>query len=65
MLLNETERVNYLSSPQTFKPSECLTYLGIRIVPDVSKIADVNYDPTFQSITESIKRWANLPILTI
>lgn len=56
MLLNETERVNYLSSPQTFKQSECLTYLGIRIVPDVNKIAKVNYEPTVQSITESIDR---------
>lgn len=42
-----------------------LPILGIHIVPDVGRIVQTNYDPTFESIYKSIERWSNMPISLI
>lgn len=63
MHLNETERTqSQVTLP--LELSNCFTYLGISMVPDVNEMPTVNYDPILQSI-ESIDSRSNLPIPTI
>ena len=65
MLLNETERKNSPVYASTFKSTDNFTYLGIQIVPEVNKIAQINYDPILEASISSIERWTSLPISMI
>lgn len=65
MLLNESERKNSHVGASIFNPTDNFTYLGIKIVPEVNKLAQVNYDPILESTISSIERWTSLPISMI
>src|SRR4029434_6634496 len=65
MLLNETERKNSPVYASTFKSTDHFTYLGIQIVPEENKIAQINYDPILEASISSIERWTSLPISMI
>ena len=65
MFFRKTERDNpplvntFHNSPHGF------TYLGIKITPDINDIVHTNYDPILKSVSESLKRWSELPISMI
>ena len=65
MFFRKTERDNpplvntFHNSPHGF------TYLGIKITPDINDIVHTNYDPILKSVSESLKRWSELPISII
>ena len=65
MFFRKTERDNpplvntFHNSPHGF------TYLGIKITPDINDIVPTNYNPILKSVSESLKRWSELPISMI
>lgn len=65
MLLDDNDRVHFQNNPTIFHLTDSFTYLGIRVVPKLENIVSVNYEPLFESISDSIDRWTLLPISLI
>lgn len=65
MLLNHKERENPPTVAAQFKVVDCFTYLGIQIVPLLNNIVEINYRPVVQEISNSLDRWASLPMSLI
>lgn len=52
--------------PNPFLNSPCgFTYLGINITPDLKDLVPDNYNPILTSVSESLKRWSDLPLSVI
>ncbi len=50
----------------SFQNSPCgFTYLGIKITPDIKDLVPENYNSILNSVSESLKRWSDLPISLI
>lgn len=62
LLLNHTDRENPTNVTAQFKVVNCFSYLGIQIVPSLSNIIVTNYRPVMQEISNSLDRWAALPM---
>lgn len=45
-----------------FRVVNCFTYLGIQIVPLLNNIIETNYRPVMQDVSNSLDRWAALPM---
>ena len=57
---------NYPPEANSFQNSPCgFTYLGIKITPDIKDLVPENYNSTLTSVSESLKRWSDLPISLI
>lgn len=65
LLLNSKERSIPTASVSQFKVAEHFTYLGVKIVPNITDVVNSNYDPIMESITSIIDRWKPLPISLI
>jgi hypothetical protein len=61
-MLKEEERHRPTPLASFLNATECFTYLGNRIVPEIDHIVSNNYDPVVDSITQSISRWSSLPV---
>lgn len=65
MLLNQVDRENPPNVVAQFKVVNCFTYLGIPIVPLLNNIIETNYRPVMKEISDSLDRWAALPMSLI
>ena len=62
MLLKQVDRENPTNVVAQFKVVNCFSYLGIQIVPLLNNIIETNYRPVMQEISNSLDRWAALPM---
>ncbi len=65
LYLNETDRQQPTNCVATFNIVDHFTYLGIKIVPKLGDVVQVNYDPLLENVSSSIERWMSLPISLI
>lgn len=65
LYLNESDRQQPNKCAATFNIVDCLTYLGIKIVPKLEDVVPENYDPLFEIVSRSIERWMPLSISLI
>ena len=51
---------------KTFQNPPCgFTYQGIKMTPDIKDLVPENYNSILTSVSESLKRWSDLPISLI
>uniref|UniRef100_A0A3Q3BAI7 Reverse transcriptase domain-containing protein n=1 Tax=Kryptolebias marmoratus TaxID=37003 RepID=A0A3Q3BAI7_KRYMA len=65
LFLKQAERNNPPIHTTFQVAKESLTYLGIKITPNIDDLVRANYTPVVNSIMESLDRWSTLPISMI
>lgn len=65
LLLNSEESDNPPPQASNFNVTNCFTYLGIQIVPNIEDVVKRNYDSIMDSVSNSIDRWMSLPMSLI
>lgn len=65
LMLNKEERQHPLIQTQFAIATEGLTYLGIKITPEVDSILSANYNPLVKGVEDMLDGWGSLPISMI
>lgn len=61
-LLNQVDRENPSNVVVQFRVVNFFTYLFIQIVPLLNSIRETNHRPVMQDVSNSLDRWAALPV---